>query len=64
MVAFLKNPALGWCCYRDANPVPTITLADDIATAPSRSVFKYLHLGQFNPTLKKGFNVHIQSKLL
>ena len=26
--------ALGWSWYRDANPIPTSPLADDLATAP------------------------------
>ena len=30
--------ALCWSRYRDANPVPTSSLADDIATAPSGPV--------------------------
>ena len=30
---------LGWSRYRDANPVPTSPLADDITTAPSGPVF-------------------------
>ena len=34
----LKQPAQGWSRYRDANPVPTSPLADDIATAPSGPV--------------------------
>ena len=29
-----KNPLWVWSRYRDANPVPTSSLADDIATAP------------------------------
>ena len=33
-----KNPALGWSQYRDANPVPTSPLADDLATTPSGPV--------------------------
>ena len=32
--------ALGWSRYRDAYPVPTSPLADDIATAPSGLVFR------------------------
>ena len=34
----LLKPALDWSLYRDANPVPTSPLADDITTAPSGSV--------------------------
>ena len=30
--------ALGWNPYRDANPVPTSPIADDIATVPSGPV--------------------------
>ena len=32
-IGHLKT-ALGWSRYRDANPVPTIPLADDITNAP------------------------------
>ena len=32
------KPALGWSRCRDANPVPTNLLADDLATAPSGPV--------------------------
>ena len=32
------KPALGWSRYRDANPVPTSPLSDDITTAPSGPV--------------------------
>ena len=37
-----KNPAMGWSRYRDANPVPTSPLADDITTAPSGDQVKLL----------------------
>ena len=31
----LEKPAVGWSLYRDANPVRTSSLPNDIATAPS-----------------------------
>ena len=34
------KPALGWSRYRDANPVPTSSLADDLAIASSGPVKK------------------------
>ena len=37
------KPTLDWCRYRDANPVPTSSLASDIATAPSGPVI-FMHL--------------------
>ena len=37
-IGLLKNPAVGWNRYRDANPVPTSLLADGNATAPSGPV--------------------------
>ena len=38
-IGSLKNPALGWSRYQDVNPVPTSTLADDVASAPSGPVW-------------------------
>ena len=38
------KPALGWSRYRDVIPVPTRTLSNNIATAPSgpvTTIFKY-----------------------
>ena len=32
---------MGWSRYRDANPVPTSPLTDDLATAPSGPVRKH-----------------------
>ena len=37
-----KKPALGKSWYRDANPVHTKPVADDLATAPSGPVFRSL----------------------
>ena len=34
----IRKPALGGCRYRDANPVPTNPLVDDIAIRPSGPV--------------------------
>ena len=42
----LLKPALGWSRYRDANPVPTSPLADDITTAPSVPVNRHVHAQQ------------------
>ena len=36
----LFPPAVGWSRYRNANPVPTIPLGDDITTAPSGLVIR------------------------
>ena len=54
-----NKPVLGWNRYRDAKPVPTSPLVDDIATSQSESVncFNYYNY-------HKGFNVHIRIKLL
>ena len=41
----LKKPALCWSRYRDANPVPTIPLADEIATALSGPV-RYIYISK------------------
>ena len=35
------TPVLGWSRYRDANPVPTIPLTDNIASVPSGPVRYY-----------------------
>ena len=37
--------ALDWSRYRDANPVPTSPLADDITTAPSGPVLHDMNKG-------------------
>ena len=37
-IAALHLPSVDWSRYRDANPVPTIPLANNLATAPSRPV--------------------------
>ena len=39
-----RKPALGWSRYRDANPVPTSPLADEITTAPSGPVISLLYI--------------------
>ena len=38
------KPALGGSWYRDANPVPTSPLADDLATEPSGPISHLLHM--------------------
>ena len=40
LIGPLKKPALGCSRYRDANPVPTSPLNDDITTAPSGKHFE------------------------
>ena len=44
-IGLSKNPALGMSRYRDANPVTTNPLTDDLATAPSEPVFLLLPRG-------------------
>ena len=41
-----KNPLWYWSRYRDANPVPTKILADDITTVPSGLPFLSLSIGR------------------
>ena len=41
-IGHFKKPALGWIRYREASPVLTSLLADDLATAPSRPVNRVL----------------------
>ena len=41
-VFFVYKQALCWSRYRDANPVPTSPLADDLATEQSGPVRRYI----------------------